>query len=87
MLGKAYGTIVGGLFTVFGTYMTLKASMGAIYEFIVIILFALAATIAALFAGLFSIPLALIMLIPFMVILVLMIILSIGIKDAFSYSW
>jgi hypothetical protein len=84
MLGKAYGTLVGGLFTVFGTYMTLKAAMGAIYEFIIIILFALAAIIISLFAGFFSIPVALVMMVPFMAILVIMIIVAVIIKDAFN---
>jgi len=52
MMAKIQGTMTAGLFTLFGTYFTLKSLMGAIAEMIVIILIAL----AALTAGLWAIP-------------------------------
>ena len=50
LMGKIQGTMTAGLFTLLGSYFTLKSLMGAIAEFIVIILIALAATIAVLWA-------------------------------------
>jgi hypothetical protein len=45
-IGKLQGTMTAGLFTSLGTYYTLKALLGAIAQFIIIILIALAALIA-----------------------------------------
>jgi hypothetical protein len=50
LIGKIQGTMTGGLFTLLGSYYTLKSMMGAIAQFIVTILVALAATIAVLWA-------------------------------------
>lgn len=46
LVGKIQGTMTAGLFTLLGSYYTLKALMGAIAQFIIIILIALAAMIA-----------------------------------------
>jgi hypothetical protein len=46
LLGKIQGTMTAGLFTVLGSYYTLKSLMGAIAQFIIIILIALAVMIA-----------------------------------------
>ena len=46
ILGKIQGTMTASLFTLLGSYYTLKSFMGAIAEFIIIILIALAAMIA-----------------------------------------
>jgi len=46
MMGKIQGTMTSGLFTLLGSYYTLKSLMGAIVEFIIIILIALAVIIA-----------------------------------------
>ena len=48
ILAKVQGTMTAGLFTLLGSYYTLKSLMGAIAQFIVTILIALAAMIAAL---------------------------------------
>ena len=50
LIGKIQGTMTAGLFTLLGSYYTLKSMMGAIAQFIVTILVALAATIAVLWA-------------------------------------
>lgn len=54
LMGKIQGTMTGGLFTLLGSYYTLKSLMGAIAQFIVTILVALAATIAVLWATPFT---------------------------------
>ena len=46
LLSKIQGTMTAGLFTLLGSYYTLKALMGAIAQFIIIILIALAVMIA-----------------------------------------
>jgi hypothetical protein len=46
LIGKIQGTMTAGLFTLLGGFYTLQALMGAIAEFIIIILIALAAMIA-----------------------------------------
>jgi hypothetical protein len=48
LLGKAQGAMTAGLFTFLGSYYTLKSLMGAILQFIIIILIALAVMIAIL---------------------------------------
>lgn len=45
LIGKIQGTMTAGLFTLLGSYYTLKALMGAIAQFIITILIALAAMI------------------------------------------
>ena len=47
LVGKIQGTMTAGLFTLLGSYYTLKALMGAIAQFIISILIALAVMIAA----------------------------------------
>ena len=49
-MSKTQGTMTAGLFTFLGSYYTLKSLMGAIAQFIVTILIALAAMIAVLWA-------------------------------------
>ena len=46
LMGKIQGTMTAGLFTLLGSYYTLKSLMGAIAQFIISILIALAAMIA-----------------------------------------
>jgi len=46
LVAKIQGTMTSGLFTLLGTYYTLRSVMGAIAQFIIIILIALAAMIA-----------------------------------------
>ena len=46
LIGKIQGTMTAGLFTMLGSYYTLKALMGAIAQFMITILIALAAMIA-----------------------------------------
>ena len=48
IMGKIQGTMASGLFTLLGSYYTLQSLMGAIAEFIIIILIALAAIVAML---------------------------------------
>lgn len=50
LLGKIQGTMTAGLFTLLGSYYTLKSLMGAIAEFIIKILITLAVLIAAFWA-------------------------------------
>ncbi len=50
LVGKIQGTMTAGLFTFLGSYYTLKSMMGAIAQFIITILVALAVTIAVLWA-------------------------------------
>jgi len=50
LIGKIQGTMTAGLFTLLGSYYTLKALMGAIAQFIITILIALAVMIAAFWA-------------------------------------
>jgi hypothetical protein len=49
-MGKIQGTMTGGLFTLLGSYYTLKSLMGAIAQMIVTILIALAAAVAVMWA-------------------------------------
>jgi hypothetical protein len=48
VIGKIQGTMTAGLFTMLGSYYTLKSLLGAIAQFIIIILIALAVVIAVL---------------------------------------
>jgi hypothetical protein len=50
LIGKIQGTMTAGLFTLLGSYFTLKSMMGAIAQMIVTILIGLAASIAVLWA-------------------------------------
>ena len=50
LIGKIQGTMTAGLFTFLGSYYTLKSMMGAIAQFIVSILVAMAVSIAVLWA-------------------------------------
>jgi len=50
LMGKIQGTMTGGLFTLLGSYYTLKSLMGSIAQMIVTILIALAAAIAVMWA-------------------------------------
>ena len=52
MMSKAQGTMTAGLFTLLGSYYTLRSMMGAIAQFIITILI----TLAALIAGLWIVP-------------------------------
>jgi hypothetical protein len=47
LIGKIQGTLTGGLFTLLGSYYTLKSLMGAIAQFIITILITLAIMVAA----------------------------------------
>jgi len=46
LVGKIQGSMTGGLFTLLGSYYTLKSLMGAIAQFIIIILIAIAVMVA-----------------------------------------
>lgn len=46
LIGKIQGTMTGGIFTLLGSYYTLKSLMGAIAQFIIIILISIAVMIA-----------------------------------------
>ena len=48
LIGKIQGTMTGGLFTALGSYYTLKSMLGAIAQFIIIILIAMAIIIVIL---------------------------------------
>lgn len=54
LVGKIQGTMTAGLFTLLGSYYTLKSLMGAIAKFIITILIALSVTIAALWSSPFT---------------------------------
>jgi hypothetical protein len=54
MMNKVQGIMTAGLYTLFGTYMTLKSLMGSIAQIIATILIAMAAMIAALWATPFT---------------------------------
>jgi hypothetical protein len=58
LIGKIQGTMTAGLFTLLGSYYTLKSLLGAIAQFIIIILITLAAMIAAFWILPFTWPLA-----------------------------
>jgi len=65
---KMQGTLTAGLFTAYGAYMTLKASIGAMMQLILIILITLAAIIATMWILPFTIPVAIAMTIIFILI-------------------
>lgn len=46
LVGKIQGTMTGGIFTLLGSYYTLKSLMGAIAQFIIIILISIAVMVA-----------------------------------------
>ena len=48
LVGKIQGSMTGGLFTLLGSYYTLKSLMGAIAQFVIIILIAIAVMVAVL---------------------------------------
>ena len=58
LIAKTQGSMVAGLYTLLGAYFTLQSVMGAIAEFIIIILIALAAMIAVFWLTPFTVGLA-----------------------------
>jgi len=58
IMGKIQGVLVSGLYTVLGAYYTLQSLMGAILEFIIIILIVLASIIISLWILPFTWPVA-----------------------------
>jgi hypothetical protein len=50
VISKVQGTMTAGLFTVLGSYYTLKSLLGAIIQMVIVILISLAVTIAVLWA-------------------------------------
>jgi len=58
IMGKIQATLVSGLYTMLGAYYAMEALMGAILEFVIIILIALAAIILALWILPFTWPVA-----------------------------
>lgn len=56
MVSKIQGVMTASLYTLLGSYYSLQALFGAIAEFIIIILIAMAAMIVVLFIGIFTIP-------------------------------
>ena len=54
LMGKIQGTMTAGLFTLLGSYYTLKSFLGAIAQFIIVILIALATAIAIMWVTPFT---------------------------------
>lgn len=86
IMGKAQAIMTGGLFTGMGVYMTIKSSLGAIYQTIVIFLIALAALIVILWLIPFSWAAAASLTSVFVVIVVLMAIFAVFLKKILNMS-
>jgi len=81
VIGKIQGTMTAGLFTLLGTYYTLKALLGAIAQFVIIILIALAILIAIFWILPFTIPVAIANTVIFIAISIPMIIILVFMTD------
>ena len=79
--GKIQGILTTSLMTALGGYLTLQTLMGAILQFMVLILITLATVIVALWASLFSFPLAASLTIAFLAISIPLSIIIIFMKD------
>jgi hypothetical protein len=84
IFGKSKATMVSAIYTLFGSYLTLASAIGAIYELIVIILIALAATILILWIVPFTWGVAASMTAVFVSILVPLSIVAAGMADIFD---
>jgi hypothetical protein len=85
-IGKVQAILAGGLFTGMGVYMTIKSSLGAIYQTVVMFLIALAALIIILWLIPFSWVAAASLTSVFVVIVVLMSIFAIFLKKILNMS-
>jgi hypothetical protein len=81
VIGKVQGTMTAGLFTLLGTYYTLKSLLGAIAQFIITILVALAILIAVFWILPFTIPIALTNTVIFIAISIPLIIILVFMTD------
>ena len=81
VIGKIEGTLTAGLFTLLGSYYTLKSLLGAIAQFIIIILIALAVLIAIFWILPFTIPVALANTVIFIAISIPMILILVFMTD------
>ena len=85
-LGKVQGTIVAAMFTSLGSYYTLQSLMGAIVEFIVMILIALSVTIAIMWAVPFTWGAAASMTVMYLAISIPMMIVLVFLQDVLKVN-
>ena len=85
-LGKVSGIATASIYTLFGSYLALKAMIGAIIEVVIIIMIALAAIIVILWILPFTWPVAASMSAVFLAILIPLIILTVTLQDVFKGS-
>lgn len=83
-LGKVNGIATASIYTLYGSYLALKAMIGAIIEVVIIIMIALAAMIVILWILPFTWPVAASMSAVFLAILIPLIVLTVTMQDVFK---
>jgi len=86
LFGKVQGILASGIFTALGTYYTMKSAVGAFYQFVVILLFALAAVIIAFWMIPFTWGIAITMTIVFVAIAIPLGMIGEALRTAFDLS-
>ena len=86
LFGKIQGILASGLFTALGTYYTMKSAIGAFYEFVVILLFALAAVVIAFWMIPFTWGIAITMTVVFIAIAIPLGMIGEALRSAFNLS-
>ena len=86
LFGKVQGILASGIFTALGTYYTMKSAVGAFYQFVVILLFALAAVVIAFWMIPFTWGIAITMTIVFISIAIPLGMIGEALRSAFNLS-
>ena len=86
LFGKIQGILASGLFTALGTYYTMKSAVGAFYQFVVILLFALAALVIAFWMIPFTWGIAITMTVVFVAIAIPLGMIGEALRSAFDLS-
>ena len=86
LFGKIQGILASGLFTALGTYYTMKSAIGAFYQFVVILLFALAALVIAFWMIPFTWGIAITMTVVFVAIAIPLGMIGEALRSAFDLS-
>lgn len=86
LFGKIQGILASGLFTALGTYYTMKSAVGAFYQFVVFLLFALAALVIAFWMIPFTWGIAITMTVVFIAIAIPLGMIGESLRSAFDLS-
>lgn len=84
--GKVQGILTSGLYTSLATYYTMKSAVGAFFQFVVIILIIIAAMVMGFWAGLVTIPMAILWTVIFLLIAIPLALIAVALQRAFRLS-